>query len=354
MSAALPGIVPEAIRDPRWYPMELDRRTGGLRFADVGEGWPDWQRFYAHTEEDGPMRQQVLPAAEALKLVGGAPPRLNLIWHTAYCCSTAIGNALEVPGRNAALFEPQILVSLAHMRRQSDREGRADLSWLSEAIFRLLARPFAPGATTTVKAAPTSSYLIGDAALKTTGRMLFLYSDCRSFLLATMRYGERRRRFVRSIFRDVRAEKRWSQRWTPDAMAEITDLEVASLAWQLQIVRFRESMLRLGERVVSLDCDAFLADPKTTVVKLWEFFELPGDPGESPLIADPGYLGRHAKYGGQSFSIDERITADKSLSPKLLQEVERIVEASYELFPENRGVLPLPRALLAADKLYAR
>ncbi|MBV8978896.1 MAG: hypothetical protein JO261_05515 [Alphaproteobacteria bacterium] len=341
--------LPELVRDPRWFPFDLDRQTGAIRFADVGEGWPDWNRFFSHTEKDGPIRQQSLPAPELLKLAGGEPPRLNFIWHTAYCCSTAIAKALEVPGRSTAHLEPQVLISLAHTRRQSDREARGDLAWLSEAVFRLLARPYASGASATVKPAPTSSYLTGDAALKTKGRMLFLYSDCKSFLLSTLRYGEHRRRFVRSLFRDIRAETRWSRRWTPEAMAEITDLEVASLVWQLQIVRFRESMLRLGDRAASLDCETFLAEPRTTIETLWHYFELPGRPDESPLIADAGYLNRHAKFAGQEFARDRHREAARHVAPEVLAEVERIAEASYDLFPENRGALPLARPLLGAS-----
>ena len=339
MSGAFDSSLPEVVRDPRWYPYDLDRQTGAIRFADVGAGWPDWKRFFAHKPGDGAIPQQNLSAQDARMLAAGEPPRINFIWHTAFCCSTAIANALEVPGASTAHLEPQILISLAHARRQSDRDARGDLSWLSQAVFRLLSRAYAPGAAATVKAAPTSSYLVGDATLKTSGRMLFLYSDCRSFLLATLRYGEQRRRYVRSLFRDLRSEARWSRRWTPEAMAELTDLEIASLTWQLQIVRFRESLVRLGERAASLDCDAFLAEPQAAIQRLWAFFELPGPASASPLFTDPAFLTRHAKFASDTFSPGQRREAQKNIAPEMLAEVERIAEAGYEMFPENRGAL---------------
>jgi len=346
MAIVSDASLPEAVRDPRWYPYDLDRQTGAIRFADVGAGWPDWKRFFAHKPEDGPIVQQSLPAPEVRKLAGGEPPRLNFIWHTAFCCSTAIANALEVPGRSTAHLEPQVMSSVANLRRQSDRDPRGDLSWMSEAVFRLLARPYAEGASVSVKAAPTASYLTGDAMLKSRGRMLFLYSDCRSFLLATLRYGEQRRRFVRGLFRDIRSETRWSRRWTAEAVSDLTDLEIASLAWQLQIVRFRESLVRLGDRAVSLNCDSFLADPRATIERLWSFFELSGSASDSPLLNDPEYLSRHAKYADERFSLAERRAAQNQVAPEILAQVERIAESSNELFPENRNALPLPNPLM--------
>jgi hypothetical protein len=334
--------------------MDLDKQTGAIRFCDIGPEWPRWQEFLGAPGREIP--QKLLPAASAFKFVGGskAPARLNFIWHSSYCCSTAIATALDVRGRNFSVFEPQIMISLAHARRQADRERKGDISWLSDAIFRLIARPFTPGAAVTVKPASTSNYLAMDAAAKTNGKMLFLYSDCRSFLVASMRYGEHRRQFVRSLFRDIRRESDAAQRWTSDAAADLTDLEVAGLVWQWQIARFRECLKRFGDRAASLDCDAFLAKPQETIARLWEFFELPGDAHESPVFADAEFLRRHVKFSAENFSAEERLGAEKTLDPKVLDEIERVVEASASVFPENRGALPLARALLTVQKAYPR
>lgn len=346
----------DIIDDLRWFPFDLDKKTGAIRLVDIGPTWPRWENFFGTTKGDEPIPQRDLPAADAFKYAAGnaVPVKMNFLWHISYCCSTAILNALDVPGRNLSIFEPHILVSVAHARRQADWNRKGDIRWLSDATFRLLARPYRGGEPVLVKPAPVANYLIADAALKTTGKMLFLYSDCRSFLIASMRYGEHRRRYVRGLFRDIRRDGEGAGRWTADSVADLTDLEVAGLTWQLQIVRFKESLKRLGDRAASLDCDAFLADPKETIAKIWSFLELPGSPQDSALFQDPGFLDRHAKFSGESFAREGRLDEVKALDPKILQEIDRVVEASCDVFPEYRGVLPLPNALATVDKAYPR
>lgn len=339
-----------------WFPIDLDKQTGAIRFADIGSQRPRWQDFLdiAAGEKLVPLKN--LPAAAAFKFVADnpAPPYVNFIWHSSYCCSTAIATALDVPGRNLSLFEPQILVSVAHARRQADRQHRGDISWLSDAVFRLLSRPYLEGASVTLKPAPTSNYLVADAAAKTKGKMLFLYSDCRSFLIASMRYGESRRRFVRDLFSEIRHDDEARQRWTEDSIARLTDLEIAGLTWQLQVARFGEHLKRFGERAASLDCDAFLENSKDVVAKIWRFFELPGEPEESEAFQDADFQRRHSKYPDEPFTPQDRLTAERNLHPKIREELDRIVEASMALFPERAAALPLPRPLVVTDKVYGQ
>lgn len=354
-----PQILPadaasDLVGEFHWFPIDLDKQTGAIRFADIGFERPKWQDFVDIAAGDRRVPQRSLPAAAAFRFVADnpVPPRVNFIWHSSYCCSTAIATALDVPGRNLSLFEPQILISVAHARRQADRQNKGDISWLSDAVFRLLGRPYLEGGSVTLKPAPTSNYLVADAAAKTRGKMLFLYSDCRSFLIASMRYGESRRRFVRDLFSEIRHDDEARLRWTDDSIARLTDLEIAGLTWQLQLARFGEHLKRFGERAASLDCDAFLENPKEVVAKIWRFFDLPGRPEESEAFQDPDFLRRHSKYPDEPFAPDARLGAERALHPKIREELDRIVEASTALFPDPATALPLPRALATAHKVH--
>lgn len=338
------------IGDARWFPMALDARTGAIRFADIGDGRPRWQDVEAILTGNKVPAEQSLPAAAAFKLVRDdpEPARINFIWHTSYCCSTAIATALDVPGRNLSLFEPPILVNVAQARRQADRQRRGDISWLSDAVFRLLSRPYMTDASVTLKPAPASNYLIADAAAKTRGKMLFLYSDCRDFLVSSMRYGETRRRTVRHLFNEIREDGAEGARWTEESIAGLTDLEVAGLVWQLQIARFDTYLKRLGSRAASLDCRAFLTDPRAVLGEIWRFLEIPGDASESP-IGDPGFLRRHAKYPDEPFTPEARLKAARHVDPRIMEEIDRLVEASCALLPKAT-TLPLPNPLVALEQ----
>jgi hypothetical protein len=220
-------------------------------------------------------------------------------------------------------------------------------------VFRLLNRPDTQDAAVTVKPAPVSNYLIGDAAAKTKGKMLFLYCDCKSFLTAAMRYGENRRRIVRYLFNILYRDEAAAQRWTPESVAELTDLEIAGLAWQLMIMRFDASLKLHGDRAASLDCDAFLENPREVLARVWDFLELPGSAEESGLFRDEGFLNRHSKYAGRSFAREQRLAAQKDLSPELAAEIDKTAEAVLAQFPQSAPpILPLPRPL--ATKAHAR
>jgi hypothetical protein len=337
------------IGDRRWFPMDLDKRTGAIRFYDIGPERPTGRDFLDIVAGERVVPEKSLPAAQALKLVRGdpAPPHINFIWHTSYCCSTAIAAAIDVPGRNLSLLEPAILVSVATARREADRMRRGDISWLSDVAFRLLNRPDGLEGVVTVKPAPVSNYLVDDAAAKTKGKMLFLYCDCRSFLTAAMRYGENRRRIVRYLFNILYRDEDAATRWTPESVAELTDLEIAGLAWQLLIARFEAALERHGDRAASLDCDAFLENPRDVLAKIWTFLELPGDPEESALHRDDAFLSRHSKYAGKGFAPGDRLAAEKDLSPELKDEIGKTADAIMAQFPRGAATLPLARSLAA-------
>jgi hypothetical protein len=338
------------LTDRRWFPIDLDRQTGAIRFADIGtEGRMSWREFLDIAAGEKRVAQRSLPAADAFRLVtgGAARERMNFIWHTSYCCSTAIASALDVPGRNLSIFEPQILVSVASARRESDRMRGGDITWLSDAVFRLLCLHRQDGESITVKPAPVSNYLVPDAAAKTGGKMLFLYCDCRSFLLASMRYGENRRRTVRHLFNTIRHDGGSARQWTADSIAGLTDLEIAALAWQLQIARFAEYLSRYGDRTASLDCEAFLRRPAETLRSIWRFLELPGDAEESEALRDHSFFARHAKFPDETFAPQARLAAGNGVHPDVLTEIDRTIAACANLFPHAK--LPLSNPLVRLD-----
>ncbi len=359
MNSSLPTHqegVPDFVGDRRWFPLDLDRQTGAIEFVDTQCDTPTAQDFIDIFAGERTLPRKSMSASAIWKAFEKNPvrPQLRFIWHTAYCCSTAISKALDTPGANMSVCEPLILTSLALARRQCDKERRGDISWLSDVAFRLLDQPSTPGTSVTVKPSPISSYLVADAAKKTSGKMLFLYSDCRSFLLASMRYGENRRRFVREMFNAIKSDSSVATSWSPDQLATLTDLEVAALTWQLQMIHFLDQMRRHGDRAASLDCDAFLASPQEVIEKIWKFLELPGDVKESAAFRDPAFVAKHVKYPDIPFSLEARLSEEERLEPGRRDEIERIVAASNALFPDIANALPLPNPLATVDKDYRR
>ena len=94
--------------------------------------------------------------APAIAQLPAAP--CHFIFHSAFCCSTLLARALDVPGRSMGLKEPLVLNDLAQAALAAGTPAavRAQL----EPILSLLARPFAPGETTVIKPSNVANVLI--------------------------------------------------------------------------------------------------------------------------------------------------------------------------------------------------
>jgi hypothetical protein len=131
----------------------------------------------------------------------------------------------------------------------------------------------------------------------------------------------------------------------------MSDLEVAAIAWHLQIAEFRRSWAELGEgRVASLDCDAFLADPRGVLEKLDSFFGYGFGSETIRTIVEGPVLTRHAKLPQAPFSPEQRRVEQQRVRQFLGADLERIAEWSYTAYPEAVRGVPLPGALVATGK----
>jgi hypothetical protein len=126
----------------------------------------------------------------------------------------------------------------------------------------------------------------------------------------------------------------------------MSDLEVAAIAWHLQIAEFQRSRPMLGPgRIVSLNCDRFLADPHGTLVKLDSFFEL--GLGETALNErlSGTFLARDSKRPGRVYDAKSTLAEYDAARATLGTELTDIVEWSYRACPGT------PRDLSQLDPL---
>ncbi len=140
-------------------------------------------------------------------------------------------------------------------------------------------------------------------------------------------------------------------RWSPHAIARMTDLEIAGLVWMLQMEKFAHDIKRCGERAASLDCALFIENPRDVLRALWRFFEMPGQVEDSDAFRDEGFFNRHLTYPDENFTLALRRDAMDGLSPRLREQIEKIAKSSIALLP--RGALPLPNPLMTVENYAA-
>ncbi len=185
------------IGDPAWFPDNVDLNRGTFGFVQTGRDALSRQSFLDSRWDRSPLARVDIPIPiVAATLENLHRPKLNFIWHTAFCCSTLIARCLDVAGQNLSLKEPQILIFLTEAKRAGHIASQ-------DAAFKLLARHYHPNESVLIKPTNAVNNLIPEAVHATDGRMLFLYSDCKSFLISIAKKGEMGRIFARKLFGSV-------------------------------------------------------------------------------------------------------------------------------------------------------
>ncbi len=229
----------EIIGDSAWFPDNLNLNRNTFGFVYTTREALSRQSFLDARWDRAALARMDVPISEVVAATATQPrPKLNFVWHTAFCCSTLIARCLDSASDNLALKEPQVLISLAEAKRAGNI---AQYNGALDATFKLLARRQQSNESVLIKPTNAVNNLIGEATRATDGRMLFLYSDCKSFLVSIAKKGEMGRIFARRLFGLFAADGHAPAQWPMQKLFELSDLQVAALVWHMQIAEFRRS-----------------------------------------------------------------------------------------------------------------
>lgn len=326
----------DIIGNPFWFPDNVNFQRNTFGFVKTDRQSLSKLSFLDNRWDRSNLSRVDIPIPAAVPALAKSPrPNLNLIWHTAFCCSTLIARCLDAEGINLSLKEPQVLIALA----ESKRAGHlAQQPAVSDTVFKLLAR-HAPNERVLVKPTNAVNNLIPEALRAADGRMLFLYSDCKSFLISIAKKGEMGRIFARKLFGLFAADGHPQAKWLWQTLFELSDLQVAAIVWHMQIAEFRRS--RDISMSAALNCDDFLANPRATLDRLNALFDLNFSPSHLDAVASGPLLAQNAKNTSQSFSADRRAAEASTMAKTLGDELDTVIEWSYRACPETPRENPL-------------
>jgi hypothetical protein len=338
------------VNDSAWFPIDLELVNETFEFVktspeELAGEFPASQLVW---RPQGARHRLSLSATQA-SWPDAAPIAANFIWNTGCCDSVLISRALQKAGVSTSVRDPDILSRLADMKRARVL-GETKFQRMPRTVFGLLSRPMAAEAATIITGSPQTSILADEAARLTSGKMLFLYADLRTFLISVNNESEIRRGFYRRMFSAIAGDGHEQATWPVANLFQMTDLQIAALVWHMQMTQFRRAMAVLGPRAASLDADVFLQSPKTTLMRLDDFFGL-------NLGADfidetvKGPLLRPRSEDGRAADLWERHQKYLEINPVLSGHIDQIVAKSYEICKAPHGV-PLPNALIPTDKAY--
>lgn len=233
------------------------------------------------------------------------PAQMHFIFHSAYCCSTLLARAFDMPGVSFGIKEPQILNDmLGWMRRGAGKEAVMPRLQLA---LDLLSRPFAPDEQIIVKPSnlvnPLSMMML---ALRPDSKAILLFAPLDIYLRSIAKKNMWGRLWVRELLNGRIVDRTLVGNLSPQELLGLTDLQVAALGWLSDLRLFQELQRRLAPgRIMTLDSETLLGDKEEAMRRAYAHFSLPAD---SMAIADvingPAFL--TDSKNGQEFSVKKR------------------------------------------------
>ena len=320
--------LPELLNDPTWFPAALDTRAATISFARISRDALSKEAFLDQRMDGSVTGRETVSLADVMATVADQrhkPPAF--IFHTAFCCSTLLASALDVPGSVLALKEPNILMDLANALRVDvqARQSRKHAEALVQAILTLLATSSASNEDILIKPTNAANNLL-PYAIKSGAPMLLLYGSLRSFLVSVLKKGEACKSFVRGQYNIFALD--------PDGLVAIpqrkavalTDLQAAAVVWRHQLELFQRALAGTGrDQVVSLDFKRLTATPVPVLQAVTRHLDLPHNNAELESIANGPVFRRNAKFSGQVFS-PEQVDQDVRLIEEQYGETLDLIE----------------------------
>ncbi len=284
------------LNDPEWLAHRFVESDDAFRFMRVARAdhavMPFLTDDYLGQREIGGD----VSAQLCLSLPGDVP--LHFLFHSAFCGSTMLVRALDLPGLAMGLSEPRVLNDLVGFRRRG-ADPRA-VARAADAATRLLGRAFGPGEAAVVKPSnlinPLAALLM---ALRPQAKAVFLHAPLETFLISVARKGLHCRMWVRELLEGYlldgaiaglgfEAQDHFRQ----------SDLQVAAVGWLAQHRLFTDLAAKLGpERLASLDADAMLADPAEALRAVTAHYGLAMSEAHlSAMLGGPAFS-QHSKSG---------------------------------------------------------
>lgn len=179
-----------------------------------------------------------------------------------------------------------------------------DVVDLVELVIRLLSRPFGSGEQVVVKPGNTANNLMPVIAARFPDlRAITLEAAVDDLLRAVIKRGPQGRMIYRRLYAFIARTCRLDTAFTPEDLWELTDLQVAALAWLSQHSEFADMLEAQPDQFRSLTMDALLGDRAGALASLAAHYEASWSPAD--VATDPRF-GRHSKNKTQAYDDAQR------------------------------------------------
>jgi hypothetical protein len=250
---------------------------------------------------------------------------VHFIFHSAYCCSTMVTRAFDIPGWAMGLKEPVILNDIVGWRRRGG-EG-PDMACVLEDTLTLLARPFSSGEAIIVKPSNIVNALASAIlTLRPDAHALLLHTPLRNYLGSIAKKGMDGRLWARTLLMGLIDDRLVNLGYSARDYLGQTDLQVAAIGWLAQHALFTQLIKQFGgNRLRSLDSETLILNPANAMTELSAWFGLPMDRQRLDQIIDGPAFNSHSKVG-TAFGSGDRILEHQRAADTYVEEIEKVAQ----------------------------
>lgn len=340
MTGAAPSLA-HVIADGRWLAHRYDEAHDSIQFRFVDREAHRKTTFLTDAElGDGDVLsfRRADCVTEARRR---PPPEPRLIVHSAYCCSTMLARAFDLPGVSMGFKEPVILNDVIGLQLRGGDRRRVAAAL--DAALLLLARPLAPGEASVIKPSTMCNPLLPVMiAMRPQASVLLLHAPLEDFLASVAAKGIEGRAWVRELmWKLIRLGQAEPFGFSEEELYRQTDLQVAALGWLAQQGAFAAAAQANADRVRTLDSETLTHRPVEAMAALAGLFALDFD---AEAVARGPAFTRHSKSGA-AFAAGERDRERDERQRIYAREVEMVMEWGRRV-ADHAGIPLRPRQAL--------
>lgn len=329
------------LRDAEWLAHRYDPGHDAFHFRSVARADRTRLPFLTDLhlgEEASPI---VIRRGDCETAVKADPAPLHFLFHSAYCASTMLAQALDQPGIATSLSEPVLLNDMVGWRRRG--AAPRDHGRVMDYALALLGRSFVAGEAVVVKPSNIFNPLArGALMLRPQARAILLYAPLRTFLLSVARKGMWCRLWCRELLEGYLADGYVQLGFDARDYFRQSDLQVAAVGWLAQQQAFAALLDWAPGRIASLDSETLTGAPVAAVVAAMDHLGLAGN--RDAIAAHPA-LRRNSKSGAP-FTAGERQADLAAAETAYGEEIEQVVGWASVIADQAHIPLMLPQALL--------
>lgn len=335
---ATPSVT-AVLRDAEWLAHRYDPGHDAFHFRRVARDARAAVPFLTDLhlgEEKAPV---ILRRADCHAATPEPRAPIHFVFHSAYCASTMLVQALDRPGAASGLSEPVLLNDMVGWRRRG-ADPREHGRVMDDALA-MLGRGFAADEAVIVKPSNIFNPLArGALTLRPHARAILLYAPLKAFLLSVARKGMWCRLWCRELLENYLADGFVQLGFEPRDYFRQSDLQVAAIGWLAQQQAFAALLDWAPDRIVSLDSEALTSNPAVAVAAAADHFGLGGYRAD-----DHPALGRNSKSGA-AFAAGERQRDLAAAEAAYGEEIAQVVGWAVAVAFQAGIPLDLPRPLL--------